>query len=81
MAAEAHHAPSVREQSVAPRAFSRILAAITPWYDWGRVNAFRLDAHEPDFSDEAEGEVRFLTLQWLGAHVEIQIGRTPKAVR
>jgi hypothetical protein len=81
MAAEAQRAPQVREQRIAPGALRRFLNAIEPWYDWGTTNTFRLDAQSPTFEDEAEGDVRFFTLQWFRLHLEIQVGRTPKAVR
>jgi hypothetical protein len=76
MAAVAERAPSVREQNIAPF-FRRFIQAIEPWYDWGRTNTFRLDAKCPKFSDEAEGEVCFFEVQWLGLHFAVQIGRTP----
>lgn len=58
----------------------RVIAAIEPWYDWGIYEVSRLDAHEPDFSDESYGQVRFCQLQWLGVHFLIQVGRTPPKI-
>ena len=53
----------------------RALYAVQPWYDWGRINAFRLDATtEGEMSD---GLVRYLELQWFGVHLGLLFGRTP----
>lgn len=63
--------------TTAAHAATKILKSIEPWYDWGTSTATRLDATERDYSDEAEGEVRFAELQWLGIHVGLHFGRTP----
>lgn len=57
----------------------RVLAAVEPWYDWGRINVFRLDARTEE--ECTEREVRYVELQWLGLHVGVQIGRTPRKGR
>jgi hypothetical protein len=56
----------------------RFAKALVPWYDWGTVNTWRLDAATID--EEGYGEVGFFHLQWLGLNLKIEIGRTPKAV-
>ena len=56
----------------------RLLKAIEPWYDWGARSVFRLDHHERDFSDESEGNAFRFEIQWLGAHLAFEIGRTPR---
>lgn len=53
---------------------------LEPWYDWSRVNTWRLNQVEHDFSDEAEGEVWLIELQWFGLHFAIQLGRQPRKV-
>lgn len=58
----------------------RFIRAIEPWYDWGKVDFFRLDAKERDFSDESEGEGRFFALQWFGLHLQIEVGIVPPKV-
>lgn len=57
---------------------SKIIAAIEPWYDWGKREVPRLDARCPYFSDESYGPVRFFEIQWFGLHLAIEIGRTPR---
>jgi hypothetical protein len=74
MAAEASRAPSVREQKTAPGAFHRFIAAVEPWYDWGRTYISHIDTGD-------EGPGRFVEVQWLGFNLTIFVGRTPKAVR
>jgi hypothetical protein len=54
----------------------RILSALEPWYDWGTINTFRMDARTD--AECVEGEVYRFELQWLGLHLGFQIGRTPK---
>ncbi len=54
-----------------------IIAAVEPWYDWGTINVDRMEGSAIDH-DSGWGDVRYLTLQWFGVHVGIQIGRTPK---
>lgn len=39
---------------------------LEPWYDWGKTTTWRLDQVERDFSDEAEGEVWLIEIQWFG---------------
>jgi hypothetical protein len=60
----------------------RFLAALEPWYNWGKVSVERMEGvHIGDdgyLCPTAEGDVRFFELQWLGLHVAFQIGRTPK---
>jgi len=53
----------------------RFFAPVEPWYDWGRINVFRLDSRTEE--ECTEPEVRYVELQWLGLHVGFQIGRTP----
>lgn len=55
----------------------RLIAAIEPWYDWGKVGVERTESLRPG-QIAADGEVRFVELQWLGIHIGFQIGRTPK---
>ncbi|MEG3176164.1 hypothetical protein U1872_07990 [Sphingomonas sp. RB3P16] len=63
----------------------RLLGAIEPWYNWGEVHVERMQ--EVRFGDGShieaggEGPVRYVELQWLGIHLAVQFGRTPKAVR
>jgi hypothetical protein len=61
----------------------RFLAAIEPWYNWGEIYVERMEGISPgaDSFPQATGEgpVRFCELQWLGIHLAVQIGRTPKA--
>lgn len=63
----------------------RLIAAIEPWYDWGTIYIERMQ--ELRFGDgghiEAggEGTAGYFQLQWFGIHLQIQLGRTPKAVR
>jgi predicted porin len=57
----------------------RIIAAIEPWYDWGKISITNLDARTEN--EIAEGDVRYVDLQWFGIHLSIQFGRTPKRVR
>ena len=54
----------------------RFIKAIEPWYDWGTTTVFRLNTPEP--LDAEEGPARYFELQWLGLHLSITIGRTPK---
>ena len=54
-----------------------IIAAVEPWYDWGTINVDRMEGSTID-RDSGWGDVRYLTLQWFGVHIGIQIGRTPK---
>lgn len=54
-----------------------LLRAIEPWYNWGSVNVERMDEIGKGRS-AGEGEVSFFDLQWLGIHIGVQIGRTPK---
>lgn len=63
----------------------RLIASIEPWYNWGEVHIERMQ--EVRLGDgghvEAggEGPVRYVEVQWLGVHLAIQFGCTPKAVR
>jgi hypothetical protein len=56
---------------------SRMLLAVGPWYDWGKINVVNMDA--PSLDEEVEGDVRYFDLQWLGIHLSIQFGRAPRA--
>lgn len=53
---------------------------LEPWYDWGKTTIWRLDQVERDFSDEAEGEVWLVELQWFGLHLAVQLGHQPRKV-
>ncbi|MCG7346611.1 hypothetical protein [Sphingomonas sp. ACRSK] len=53
---------------------------LEPWYDWGKTTTWRLDQVERDFSDEAEGEVWLIEIQWFGLHLGIQLGRQPRKI-
>lgn len=53
----------------------RVLYAVQPWYDCGRINMFRLDAITE--AEMTEGLVRYLEVQWFGIHLGILFGRTP----
>jgi hypothetical protein len=53
---------------------------LEPWYDWGKTTTWRLDQVERDFSDEAEGEVWEVELQWFGLHFAVRLGRQPRKV-
>lgn len=62
----------------------RVLKAIEPWYNWGTLSVERMQGMrlvDGAITPEADGDVAFFELQWFGLHLEIQIGRTPKAVR
>jgi hypothetical protein len=70
--------PSARLTKLARRmrcASRRVLYAVQPWYDWGRINAFRLDAVTE--AEMTEGLVRYFEVQWFGVHLDIIFGRTP----
>jgi len=54
-----------------------ILAAVEPWYDWGKIGVERMESLRPGQAP-TDGEVRYVELQWLGIHIAFQIGRTPK---
>lgn len=67
-----------------PTIFGRIIAAIEPWYNWGTVSVERMEGMrvvDGILQAEAEGDVRFFEIQWFGVHLQVQLGRTPKAVR
>jgi hypothetical protein len=57
----------------------RIIAAIEPWYDWGKISITNLNARAD--AETVEGDVRYVDLQWLGIHLSLQFGRTPKRAR
>lgn len=60
----------------------RFIKAIEPWYNWGSINVERMDELDETGVAGSEGEVAFFELQWLGVHLQINIGRLPKkAVR
>ena len=50
----------------------KALAAVEPWYDWGRTYVERMDC-------PGEGPGRFVELQWLGIKITLFFGRTPVA--
>ncbi|MYL97227.1 hypothetical protein GR702_05505 [Novosphingobium sp. FGD1] len=58
-------------------ALKRLFDALVPSCDWRTANVFRLDAHDPEFADESEGNVGRIELQWLGLHLAFEIGHTP----
>lgn len=55
----------------------RAFAAVDPWYDWGKIDFWRLDGVERDFSDESITEGRYFVLQWFGLHLQITVGVMP----
>ena len=57
-----------RPSAAEPR--TKFVRAIEPWYDWGVAGLQSLDE-----TREAYG--RFLTIEWLGFHFSIQVGRFP----
>lgn len=74
----------LRERGSVSGAARRFVAAIEPWYNWGIICVERMEGmHVSDghLVTLAEGEVPFFELQWFGIHLQIQLGRTPKAVR
>lgn len=48
----------------------KILAAIEPWYQWGKCSCVSL-------RDERDFDGRFLILEWLNFQINIQVGRAP----
>lgn len=62
-----------------PRLLANILRRLEPWYDWGTINTVNMDARTD--AEQVEGDVYRFELQWLGLHIGIQIGRTPKRRR
>lgn len=69
-------------KTTAAQAATNILKAIEPWYHWGIEDTWSLellsDKSAGLYGDETTGKVGFFTFQWLGFHLHIQIGRTPK---
>ena len=65
--------PFTRKQ---PARLAGILAKLEPWYDWGTINTVNLNARTD--AEQVEGDVYCFEIQWLGLHLGIQIGRTPK---
>jgi len=53
------------------RLVTSILAAVEPWYDFGRAC---IDSVQHDVS----GDGRFFSIDWLGLHLTVFYGRTPK---
>lgn len=43
-------------------ALRKFIAAIEPWYDWGRIDTQALTSITGEFADEVNGEVRWFTL-------------------
>lgn len=72
----------LRAERKAARAlrWQKFVSAITPFYDWGQREIFRLDRCEPDFLDESEGNAWFFELQWFGLALELKFGRTPSKI-
>lgn len=74
-------------------AFRRALAGLSPivkklelepWYNWGTIDIERMEGIFLDGEHVlagGEGPVRYLEIQWIGLHFQVQLGRTPKAVR
>jgi hypothetical protein len=58
--------------TVAESKFRRAIRAVEPWYDWGVSGITRVD-------ERGEGYGRFFTVDFLGIHLMIMFGRTPKA--
>ena len=54
----------------------RLLRAIEPFYDFGKINTMNMDALSE--AEVVEGDVWFFDLQWFGVHIGFQVGRTPK---
>ena len=52
----------------------RAIAAVEPWYDWGRAGIISV-------RDEIDGDGWWFNIDWMGLHFGIVCGRTPKAVR
>lgn len=75
---------SLRDRRIASAA-RRFITAIEPWYMWGQIGVERLQELRAEdgswIQSGGEGEVRYFEIQWLGIHLQIQLGRTPKAVR
>lgn len=64
--------------------WQRFIAAIEPWYNWGTIWVERMEGMHMDgerLVGNGDGSVRFFELQWFGVHVQVQLGRTPKAGR
>ena len=63
----------------------RIINAIEPGDNWGVIHVERMQELRLDDGGTVEvggeGPVRFFEIQWFGVHLQVQIGRTPKAVR
>ena len=55
-------------------AFRAALKKAEPWYDWGRYGVIRVD-------DRGEGDVPHFEVDWLGLHLLIAVGRTPRATK
>lgn len=74
---------SLRDRRIASAA-RHFIAAIEPWYDWGTIYIERMQ--ELRFGDAGhieaggEGTAGYFQIQWLGVHLQVQLGRTPKAV-
>lgn len=62
-----------------PSPLAKLLRRLEPWYDWGTINTVNMDARTD--AEQVEGDVYRFELQWLGLHLGIQIGRTPKRGR
>lgn len=54
--------------------FQRLRGAIEPWYNWGAAGISSV-------RDETGGDGWFFKVDWLGIHISVMFGRTPKAVR
>jgi len=51
-----------------------MIAALEPWYEWGPAGISSV-------RDETGGDGWYFTIDWLGLHLSIMGGRTPKQVR
>jgi hypothetical protein len=80
MTARAERLPATaRRDGKVAGALRRFVKAIEPWYDWGLYHVERMDGARCD-SASGVGTVRYFEIQWLGVHLHVQIGRTPKPV-
>jgi hypothetical protein len=61
-----------------PPLLQRLLLAIEPWYDWGTINTWRLDARTLEEADASEFMIPRFELQWLGFALELRFGRMPR---
>ena len=69
------------EAAKRPPILRRLLSAIEPWYDWGTINTWRLDARTLEEADASEFMIPKFELQWLGMALELRFGRMPRKGR